>query len=72
MRLLVLALLVATPLAAQTFTREATPFPVTLDGVEVESPFVGGFFEPRPTLLDIDADGDADLIVNVGGAGLQV
>ena len=72
MRFLVLALLVATPLAAQTFTREATPFPVMLDGVEVESPFVGGFFEPRPTLLDIDADGDADLIVNVGGAGLQV
>ncbi|WP_420457192.1 FG-GAP-like repeat-containing protein [Rubrivirga sp.] len=74
MRLLPLALLAVAcaPLAAQTFTREATPFPITADGADVPIPFTGGFFEPRPALVDIDADGDADLVVNVGGAGLQV
>ncbi|PAP77590.1 FG-GAP-like repeat-containing protein [Rubrivirga marina] len=68
---LLLAAVASAPLAAQTFTREASPFPVTADGVEVPHPFVGGFFEPRPALVDIDADGDADLILNVGGSGLQ-
>ena len=70
-----LALLLAlAPLAApaQTWVREADPFPVTEAGERVPFPFVGGFFEPRPALVDIDADGDADLIVNVGGGGLQL
>ncbi|WP_412060164.1 FG-GAP-like repeat-containing protein [Rubrivirga sp. IMCC45206] len=70
--LLALAAALALPASAQTFTREATPFPVTGPDGEVAFPFVGGFFEPRPELADIDADGDADLIVNVGGAGLQL
>ena len=68
---LVLAL---APLAvsAQTYEREVAPFPVTADGEAVPYPFAGGYFEPRPSLVDIDADGDADLVVNVGGAGLQL
>ena len=72
--LLPLALLLLAPLAvaAQTFEREVSPFPVAAGGEAVPYPFTGGFFEPRPSLVDIDADGDADLIVNVGGAGLQL
>ncbi len=69
-----LTLLLLAPLAAsaQTFERAVDPFPVSSGGDAVPYPFVGGFFEPRPSLVDIDADGDADLIVNVGGAGLQL
>ncbi len=69
---LTLLLLVPIAASAQTFERAVAPFPVTTDGADVPYPFVGGFFEPRPSLVDIDADGDADLIVNVGGAGLQL
>ena len=72
MRLSGLVFLLAASASAQTFERDATPFPVEADGVALASPFVGGFFEPRPALVDLDADGDADLVVNVGGAGLQL
>ncbi|MDT7857622.1 FG-GAP-like repeat-containing protein [Rubrivirga sp. S365] len=72
--LLILAAALAAPPAAfaQSFEREAAPFPVAVGGVDVSFPFAGGFFEPRPALVDLDDDGDADLVVNVGGAGLQL
>ncbi len=71
---LALLLLLAAPLAqAQPFVREATPFTVRdAAGAVVEFPFIGGLFEPRPLLADLDGDGDADLVLNVGGAGLQL
>ena len=73
MRPLLLTLIVAlaAPASGQGFVREAAPFPVEADGAAIAFPFAGGFFEPRPSLVDIDADGDADLVMNVGGAGLQ-
>ena len=74
MRLAFCLILGLAPLAgaAQSFERAVAPFPVVSDGESVPYPFVGGFFEPRPSLVDLDADGDADLVVNVGGAGLQL
>ena len=54
------------------FERDAAPFPVVVGGEAVPFPFAGGFFEPRPALADLDGDGDGDLVVNVGGAGLQL
>ena len=72
--LLTLVALTAAPTArAQTFVREAVPFPVRdAAGAAVPFPFAGGFFEPRPNVADLDGAGDADLVLNVGGAGLQL
>ena len=53
-----------TNVSAQPFTRSISPFPVTDEaGAEYSLPFLGGFNVPRPQLVDIDADGDADLFV---------
>ena len=58
--------------SAGRFERVAAPFPVEAEGGPLAAPFVGGFFEPRPSLVDLDGDGAAELVVNVGGAGLQL
>ena len=76
----VLAVPLATAASAQTlpsasasqFERVAAPFPVEAEAGALAMPFVGGFFEPRPSLVDLDGDGAAELVVNVGGAGLQL
>ena len=49
---------------ALAWQRDVAPFPV-LDsaGVRIELPFLGGYNTPRPQLLDLDADGDLDLLV---------
>ncbi|MDX1420932.1 MAG: FG-GAP-like repeat-containing protein [Rubricoccaceae bacterium] len=62
------------PAAAQApfeWERAVRPFEVLdLDGEALPYPFAGGFIAPRPHLVDLDADGDADLVVNEGGEGL--
>ena len=49
---------------AAGWQREVAPFPV-LDsaGAPLELPFLGGYNTPRPQLLDLDGDGDLDLLV---------
>jgi len=66
--------------ATADWARRVAPFPVSgPDGVAYAQPFLGGFNQPRPQLVDIDGDGDDDLFVqeatgsvmffeNVGGA----
>ncbi|MFN3597531.1 MAG: FG-GAP repeat domain-containing protein [Rubricoccaceae bacterium] len=55
------------------FVRDVAPFPVLrAGGAPVPLPFTGGFFEPRPQLVDLTGDGRAELVLNVGGASLQV
>jgi hypothetical protein len=52
------------PLRAQPFERLVAPFPVFDEqGAPYAFPFLGGLNVPRPQLLDLDADGDRDLLV---------
>ncbi len=49
---------------AVDFVRVVDPFPVTgPGGRRYADPFLGGFNQPRPQLVDIDGDGDRDLFV---------
>src|SRR5690606_20910613 len=75
MRLLLpLLLVIASAVSAQPldFVRLVAPFEVRdLDGTRLPYPFVGGFggvgaLGPRSQLLDLDADGDADLLTTEG------
>lgn len=63
------------PLVAQApldFVRNMYPFEIRgLDGAAHAYPFAGGFVQPRPQLVDLDNDGDADLVVDEGGRGLS-
>ncbi len=60
---LFLGLALAAPVFAQPFSREIAPFPVFDGEGLLAEPFLGGFDAPRPTLFDVDGDGDADLFV---------
>ncbi|MEQ8329282.1 MAG: VCBS repeat-containing protein [Longimicrobiales bacterium] len=54
----------AGPPSTPEWVRHVAPFPVVgPDGTEHPHPFLGGFNLPRPQLVDIDGDGDADLFV---------
>lgn len=47
-----------------SFLRRIAPFPVVdADGRELDLAFLGGFNTPRPQLVDVEADGDLDLVV---------
>ena len=53
------------------FVRSMYPFEIRgLDGNAHAYPFAGGYVQPRPQLVDLDNDGDADLVVSEGGRGL--
>ncbi|MEE8404005.1 MAG: VCBS repeat-containing protein, partial [candidate division Zixibacteria bacterium] len=45
------------------FVKERSPFIVTENGAAVEIPFLGGFNDPKPSLIDFDGDGLTDLMV---------
>ena len=46
------------------WVRRIAPFPVSgQDGTAYTEPFLGGLNVPRPQLVDIDADGDDDLMI---------
>jgi hypothetical protein len=50
--------------ASGPWTSDVTPFPVADSaGRPYDAPFLGGWNTPRPQLLDADADGDLDLVV---------
>lgn len=54
-------------LGAQTsrceFRQLWNPFPVIINGDTVAIPFLGGFNDPKPSLIDFDHDGLTDLMV---------
>ena len=74
MRFLPLAALVfATAASSQSFERAPDPFPVVgLAGEAYADPFIGGLLEPKPALVDLVGDDRAELVINAGGAGLQL
>ena len=53
-------LLFSAALLPQTFHRQINPIPFIMDGVELQTPFLGGFNKPNPQFLDWDNDGLAD------------
>ena len=64
-------LLFSAALLPQTFHRQINPFPFIMDGVELQTPFLGGFNKPNPQFLDWDNDGLVDLFVRDQDGRLQ-
>ena len=62
--LLGLALAAPAPAAAQMFTfqRLVAGIPVNV-GFQIPEPFTGGLDSPKPDLIDLDNDGDLDLLI---------
>jgi len=46
-----------------TFQKEQSPWPVTDTGVTLMLPFLGGFNDPKPALVDFNNDGLCDLMI---------
>ncbi|MGD2047676.1 MAG: FG-GAP-like repeat-containing protein [Gemmatimonadota bacterium] len=59
--------------AAGDWIRRVAPFSVTgPDGTAYAEPFLGGFNVPRPQLVDIDGDGDDDLMLQETTGGVML
>ena len=69
--LLLGCLLFASSLFTQTFQRQLNPFPIIIDGAELEIPFLGGFNKPNPQFVDWNEDGLTDLFVRDQDGRLQ-
>lgn len=48
---------------AQPFLRSVTSFPINDSAGPVAMPFLGGIDSPKPQLVDLDRDGDFDLVI---------
>ncbi|MEO0558015.1 MAG: T9SS type A sorting domain-containing protein [Bacteroidota bacterium] len=73
LRFLVCALVLTATASAQSFQQDADPFPfASLSGSAFPDPFVGGVLEPKPALVNLIGDETAELVINAGGAGLQM
>lgn len=49
---------------AQTLQREVAPFPMRdATGEVLETPFLGGFLQPRPQLVDLNGDAQPELLL---------
>lgn len=48
---------------AKIFVKEQSPWPVTDTGLPVRLPFLGGFNDPKPSLIDFNIDGLTDLMI---------
>ncbi|RME25170.1 MAG: hypothetical protein D6800_07900, partial [Candidatus Zixiibacteriota bacterium] len=44
------------------YVKQVSPFPTLIGQDSVGMPYLGGFNDPKPSLLDIDRDGLIDLI----------
>ncbi len=49
--------------APPEYVKEITPWPVTDTGLQVLLPFLGGFNDPKPSLIDFNNDGLTDLMI---------
>lgn len=65
MKCLVLTLLVVClpGMALAQYTKEYSPWPVTIGGDTLQLPFWGGVNSPKPSLVDFDGDGLIDLMI---------
>ncbi len=55
----------------QGYIRDVNPFPILIDGVEIEAPFTGGLNQPDPRFIDWNNDGIIDCFVNDRDGYLQ-
>ncbi|RME27292.1 MAG: VCBS repeat-containing protein, partial [Candidatus Zixiibacteriota bacterium] len=50
-------------LGGSVYVKQVSPFPTVIGQDSVGMPYLGGFNDPKPSLLDIDHDGLIDLII---------
>lgn len=56
---------------SQGYIRDINPFPIIIDGEEIEAPFTGGLNQPDPRFIDWNNDGILDCFVNDRDGYLQ-
>ncbi|MCM2272466.1 MAG: VCBS repeat-containing protein [candidate division Zixibacteria bacterium] len=69
-RLLLILMLTLTATARAGYEKQYSPFPVSRSGQPIPMPFWGGINGPKPSLVDFDRDGLADLFIGDGAGKL--